>query len=239
MRSRERELTDDVGDHAGEQGGGEKHRGWAERFTGSVATHDDVEVHETTTLELGHLEIAETSVVREFLDGEVLRDGEMSTNVFERSIPELRGLRVPQNRAPVVEALHAERRADHRVGVDVSARAGHHPSVATTRLRPHPARTVSLSRVHHAERRCGQCHEEPGMRTHRCRHTLAADEPSRDDNPGVGLVEVRARGAHDCASVLTRDEECALAHFTGDGVHEFAAETDRVRAASGSFDLVD
>ena len=52
--------------------------------------HDDVKVHETPTLELGHLEATQTSVEREVLDGEVLGDGETSTNVIERSIPKPR-----------------------------------------------------------------------------------------------------------------------------------------------------
>ena len=84
-------------------------------------------------------------------------------------------------------------------------------------------RAVGPASVDRAERGCREGQEQPWVFSHRLWHPLAPDEASRDQDPGVGLVEVGAGGTDDGASVLTGDHEGTLVDFPGVRVDEFAA----------------
>jgi hypothetical protein len=68
-------------------------------------------------------------------------------------------------------------------------------------------------------------------------HTLAAPDARRDELPGVGLVEARARWADGGSSVLARDQEKAVGELTRGAVQGDAVEADRMGAQAGLVDL--
>jgi len=67
----------------------------------------------------------------------------------------------------------------------------------------------------------------------RGRHSLATDQTGRDHDPGVGLVEIRARGTEHGAAVLAGDQQRTFGHLAGGDVDELSAQSDRVRTPSG------
>ena len=87
------------------------------------------------------------------------------------------------------------------------------------------------------ETRRGQRDERLGTTGHGFVDTLPAVKSRGRDDPGVRGVAARAGGADRFPSVLAGDLEGGGFHFPGREIHRFAAQANRVRALTGSFDL--
>jgi hypothetical protein len=65
------------------------------------------------------------------------------------------------------------------------------------------------------------------MARHRLWNALPVRESTGAQNPRVGLVEIRARGAHHFATVLARHAKQALTDLSRRHVHHLAAQSNR------------
>ena len=71
------------------------------------------------------------------------------------------------------------------------------------------------------------------MGAHEFGYPFAPHEPAGDQDPGVQLVEVGARRAHDVATVFAGHSQQALTHFASREIYRLPAESDRMRAVAG------
>jgi hypothetical protein len=80
-----------------------------EPVTTSVGSDDGVEVDDPSTLELGHLEIAQAHLRHDLLAGDAVEGGELARDLLDPSSPEPTGRRVPEHRCLVVVTARAQR----------------------------------------------------------------------------------------------------------------------------------
>ena len=115
---------------------------------------------------------------------------------------------VPKDCAPVVEAFGAQRISEHRIVAAMLECAGRQDSVRAAFLRLGlVARAVCSKGVDLAEGGRCQRNEQLGMLDHGLVDALPAEHPGGDEDPGVRLVERRARRAQCFSTVLAGDPQ--------------------------------
>ena len=97
------------------------HSGGGDRApSGAVGSQHDVEVDEAPPLELGDLQVVEPRDSRSAGLGQPLGRSDPLAKPDHRPVPEGRRRGVPEDRALVVEAVRAERRAQQGIAVLVA-----------------------------------------------------------------------------------------------------------------------
>lgn len=179
------------------------------------------------------------------------RNSEASTDGTSETVPELPGVRVPEDMCHVVVAVGTERLADQRVGGIVDGGAAGRAFVsALDRTASWPtAFPGGGCAMNRAEGRSGECDEEPRVFAHAVRDVLAAHEPGADEVERVSGVEAGTWGTDSGPAVAAADEEAfagfvscvvAVQDLAGRGVARGGrtGQADRVGAAAGSGDLL-
>ena len=175
-----------------------------------------------------------------------------AAQVDRRAAPQLAERVVPDHRAPVVEAVRAQRLAEARVVARRARspqRAGRRaaqtgasrrgPAAARLAVRPEPRASAR------PEARRGQRHEHRRMLGHGLRDALAAAQARRDQVVGVLAVALRARRADRLAAVPARlpstpsgsSRSTTRAAARRRRTSRRAAQPDRARAVPGGAQL--
>ncbi len=242
-RHRHADLGDHPADGVGQDGGVEPGR---RRLGGpgpAVGPEHHVEVDEAAALELDHLDVGEAGHRAQLAVAHAAGLGHLSVEAVRGPAPEPRHVGVPQHRAPVVEALGAERLADgtgrlRRGGAKHESDRPWGQIPALRRGRHGRGRSPETSaRCTGPKEGAVRVTKSWGWSTTLGVDALAAPDAGGHQLPGVGLVEAGARRADGGPPVLAGDDEVALGQLSGRAVQGDAAQPDRVGAQAGLVDL--
>lgn len=198
---------------------------------GTVGADHGVEVHQSPSLQLGHLGVGEAQLGSDRPNAASPSSGEAPADQEGGAVPQAADRGVPQDRPLVVEAPRAQRLTGHGIAVGMDPGAGERHAVGAAGLGPPgPARSRPRC-VDGAERRCRQRHEEKGVGGHRLGDALPAAQPRRQQVPGVAPVAGGTGQADGRPPVLAGDADRARPQLPGRPVDGRADQAHRVHAA--------